>query len=36
MVGVRDGKTPDTSPVLVFDREEWLAFVAGIKAGEFS
>jgi hypothetical protein len=34
-VGVRDGKTPDTSPVLVFDSEAWLAFVSGIKAGEF-
>jgi len=36
MVGVRDGKTPDTSPILVFDSETWLSFVAGIKAGEFS
>jgi Domain of unknown function (DUF397) len=34
-VGVRDGKAPDTSPVLVFDSEAWLAFIAGIKAGEF-
>jgi hypothetical protein len=36
MVGVRDGKIAETSPVLVFDSEAWLAFVAGIRAGEFS
>jgi hypothetical protein len=35
-VAVRDGKTPDTSPILVFDRETWLAFISGIQAGEFS
>lgn len=36
LVGVRDGKIPETSPVLAFEREAWLAFVAAIKAGEFS
>jgi Domain of unknown function (DUF397) len=34
MVAVRDSK--DTAkPAHVFDREEWAAFVAGIKAGDF-
>lgn len=31
---VRDGKDPD-GPVLRFTREEFAAFVAGCKAGEF-
>jgi hypothetical protein len=31
---VRDGKDPDGA-VLRFSREEWAAFVAGVKAGEF-
>ena len=31
---VRDGKNPD-GPVLVFGRDEWAGFVAGVKAGEF-
>lgn len=31
---VRDGKDPD-GPRLAFTREEWDAFVAGCKAGEF-
>lgn len=31
---VRDGKDPD-GPRLAFTREEWSAFVAGCKAGEF-
>ena len=35
-VAVRDGKTPATSPVLVFGAEEWIAFIAGVKTGEFS
>jgi hypothetical protein len=34
-VGVRDGKVGETSPVLAFESEAWLAFIAGIKAGEF-
>jgi hypothetical protein len=33
-VHVRDGKNPD-GPVLVFDKEEWAAFLAGAKDGEF-
>jgi hypothetical protein len=33
-VAVRDGKRPD-GPVLLFTREEWDAFVAGAKDGEF-
>lgn len=32
---VRDSKDPD-GPVLTFDREEWLAFLAGARAGEFN
>lgn len=31
---VRDTKAPEQQP-LVFDAEEWRAFVAGVKAGEF-
>jgi hypothetical protein len=31
---VRDGKNPGGA-MLVFDRSEWAAFVAGVKAGEF-
>ncbi|HTZ91622.1 MAG TPA: DUF397 domain-containing protein [Streptosporangiaceae bacterium] len=30
---LRDGKSPDR--VLFFSREEWDAFMAGVKAGEF-
>jgi hypothetical protein len=33
-VAVRDGKHPD-SPVLVFTPEEWAAFTAGARDGEF-
>ncbi|MCC5574434.1 DUF397 domain-containing protein [Microtetraspora sp. AC03309] len=33
-VGVRDSKNQD-GPVLVFTPEEWDAFIAGAKAGEF-
>ncbi|MFI8081463.1 DUF397 domain-containing protein [Kitasatospora sp. NPDC086009] len=32
---VRDSKDPE-GPALVFPAEAWLAFVAGIKGGEFS
>ena len=32
---VRDSKDDDRSASLVFTREEWIAFVAGVKAGEF-
>jgi uncharacterized protein DUF397 len=34
-VVVRDAKDPQRSTSLVFDRTEWAAFVAGVKAGEF-
>jgi hypothetical protein len=34
-VAVRDGKTPERSPILVFSDEEWSSFIAGVKAGEF-
>lgn len=33
-IGVRDSKQRD-SPVLNFTRDEWTAFVAGVKNGEF-
>lgn len=33
-IGIRDSKRSD-SPVLSFTRDEWSAFVAGVKAGEF-
>lgn len=31
---VRDSKDP-TGPVLIFGREQWRAFLDGIRAGEF-
>jgi hypothetical protein len=34
VVGVRDSKDPH-GPVLEFDRAQWAAFVAGVKAGSF-
>jgi Domain of unknown function (DUF397) len=34
VVGVRDSKNPDGRP-LAFAPDEWLAFTAGIKAGDF-
>lgn len=33
-IGVRDGKRAD-SAVLSFTRNEWVAFVLGVKSGEF-
>lgn len=33
-VQVRDSKAPDREP-LVFDMNEWKAFVAGVRSGEF-
>jgi Domain of unknown function (DUF397) len=33
-VGLRDSKDP-AALALRFDRQEWAAFVAGVKAGEF-
>ena len=35
-VYVRDSKAVPTGPVLTFSRSEWVAFVAGVNAGEFS
>jgi hypothetical protein len=32
---VRNGEGPAAGSVLYFSREEWDAFVAGVKAGEF-
>jgi hypothetical protein len=34
-VAVRDGKSPDVTPVLMFSADEWTAFISGVKAGEF-
>ena len=34
-VGVRDTKDEGSGPVLVFNQNEWSAFLAGAKAGEF-
>jgi Domain of unknown function (DUF397) len=35
VVDVRDSKNPD-GPVLSFGPDEWAAFVAGVKLGEFN
>ncbi|GAB2613248.1 hypothetical protein Aab01nite_69300 [Paractinoplanes abujensis] len=32
---IRDSKDPE-GPALSFTEDEWLAFVAGVKAGDFS
>jgi Domain of unknown function (DUF397) len=34
-IGVRDTKDHGSGPVLVFNQDEWTAFMAGLKAGEF-
>ena len=34
-IGVRDTKDKGSGPVLVFNANEWNAFLAGMKAGEF-
>lgn len=34
-VGVRDSKLGDDSPLLSFTPTEWVAFVAGVRDGEF-
>lgn len=34
-VGVRDSKLSDDSPVLIFTRHEWAAFLHGVGTGEF-
>ncbi len=33
-IAVRDSKNP-TGPALVYTREEWIAFIGGVKDGEF-
>lgn len=33
-VSVRDSKDP-SGPVLAFTRDEWIAFLRGVRAGEF-
>ncbi len=35
-VAIRDGKSGEASPVLVFTQAEWDAFTAAIKTGELS
>ncbi|ABD12064.1 DUF397 domain-containing protein [Frankia sp. CcI156] len=35
VVAVRDSKDP-TGPVLVFTPDEWAAFLAGVRDGEFN
>jgi hypothetical protein len=34
-IAIRQGEEPGTGSVLFFSRDEWEAFVAGVKAGEF-
>ena len=34
-VGLRDSKDKGAGPAHVFTRDEWLAFIAGAKDGEF-
>jgi hypothetical protein len=34
-VAVRDSKSPDPAPMLVFTAVEWQSFLSGVKAGEF-
>lgn len=34
-VAVRDSKDHSTGPILSFVKDEWSAFVAGVKAGAF-
>lgn len=34
-VGVRDTKDEGSGPVLIFNQNEWSAFLLGAKAGEF-
>lgn len=35
MIGIRDGKLPAGSPYLAVGRDSWLAFLRGVKVGEF-
>lgn len=34
-IAVRDGKQRAAGPVLIFTQDEWVAFISGVKAGEF-
>jgi hypothetical protein len=34
-MAVRDSKIGDSSPVLIFRPDEWIAFIGGAKDGEF-
>lgn len=34
-IGVRDTKDNGSGPVLIFNQNEWSAFLSGAKAGEF-
>ena len=34
-VALRDSKSPEAAPILIFSRGEWTSFVSGVKAGEF-
>jgi hypothetical protein len=36
IVAVRDSKDHGTGPILSFTKDEWSAFVAGVKSGAFS
>ncbi|HEY0640436.1 MAG TPA: DUF397 domain-containing protein [Pseudonocardiaceae bacterium] len=36
LVHVRDSKAVPSGPQLAFTQAEWVAFVAGVEAGEFS
>jgi hypothetical protein len=35
MIGVRDTKANGTGPALAFTEQEWVAFLAGARDGEF-
>lgn len=35
VIGIRDSKLGDDSPVLAFNRKEMRAFIDGVRAGEF-
>ena len=34
-VAVKHSQDPDLTNALVFNKEEWIAFVKGVKSGEF-
>ena len=35
IIGIRDTKDLGTGPILAFTKQEWAAFLSGIKVGEF-